>query len=52
MESVYSEWQNLRLQLEENGERQSTASQRASLRKMIAKLPEVKTAMDATEAAH
>ena len=52
MASVYSEWQNLRLQLEENGEKQSAANQRASLRRMIAKLPEVKTAMDATEAAY
>ena len=50
--SVLAVWRQLRDVLSEKGAQQSAARQRRSLLKMVAKLPEVKTRLEASVAAH
>ena len=50
--SVLAVWRKLRDELQEKGAVQTAAQQRRSINRMVEKLAEVKTRMDASEAAH
>ena len=50
--SVLAVWRKLRDELQEKGAVQTAAQQRRSLNRMVEKLEEVKSRMEASEAAH
>ena len=50
--SVVAVWRKLRDELDEKGAGQTAAQQRRSINRMVEKLAEVKSRMEASEAAH